>query len=258
MTTPLTDIPKGGRWVITVDGPAGAGKGAVCRAVAAQYNLAYLETGALYRALGLIALKTNIDAPQALAQQATTMPFAFRTTTPGQGPTVWRAFLGEKDVTDNLREEAVGQAASRIAALPPVRSALLAFQRRYGDGQNIILDGRDVGTIVWPDADLKIYLTASLEERAKRRALELQERGENASLQHIRTWMAERDKRDSERSHAPLKPAADAIQVDTTLMTLTQSIQVVASHIKDAHKNKTSQSFVNIRLETSREFSHNP
>ena len=135
-------------------------------------------------------------------------------------------------MTDNLREEAIGQIASKIAGLSPVRTALLAFQRSYGAGQNIILDGRDVGTVVWPDADLKIYLTASLQERAKRRAFELQTRGENANLPQIYARMAERDKRDAERAHAPLKPASDAIQVDTTFMNLAQSIKVIASHIE--------------------------
>lgn len=225
------EIPKGNRLVVAVDGPAGAGKGAVCRAVAAQFNLAYLETGVLYRALGLLALREKNSHPQKLTQWAVEMPFVFQAVGQDSASTLWRAFLGGEDVTDELREESVGQAASKVAAIPTVRSALLAFQRCYGGAQNIILDGRDVGTLVWPDADLKLYLTASLEERAKRRALELQERGEGVNLSEVCARMAERDKRDTERAHAPLRPARDAIQVDTTLMTLAHSIQVVAHHV---------------------------
>ncbi|MBF0215095.1 MAG: (d)CMP kinase, partial [Magnetococcales bacterium] len=167
-------IPKGARLVVAVDGPAGAGKGAVCRAAATRLNLAYLETGALYRAVGLIAWREGVSEAAQLAAIAARMPFAYRALEGGR----YGAFLGEEEVTLALRDEAVGQAASRAAAVPEVRQALLGFQRRYGAGADLILDGRDVGTVVWPDADLKIFLTASLEERARRRALELQARGE--------------------------------------------------------------------------------
>ena len=232
MNTTLPSIPKGNRRVIAIDGPAGAGKGAICRAVAAQFDLTYLETGALYRVLALLSLQSGIHDPQLLADMAITMPFVFRSSSADPSATVWYAFLNGKNITDQLRQELVGQTASQIAAIPAVRTALLSFQRHYGAGKNIILDGRDVGTMVWPDADLKIYLTASLEERAKRRALELQERGEDVNLPEIHASMAERDKRDTERTHAPLKPASDAILVDTTEMSLLQSIQVVASLVE--------------------------
>ncbi|MBF0461084.1 MAG: (d)CMP kinase [Magnetococcales bacterium] len=231
MTQP-NPIPKGNRLIVAVDGPAGAGKGAVCRAAATECHLAYLETGAIYRALGLLALQEQIEHPEALAQRAVTMPFSYRALGAGR----FRAFLGTEDVTDALRTEAIGQAASRIAALPAVRTALLAFQRRYGDGQHVILDGRDVGTVVWPDADLKIYLTASLEERAKRRVRELQELGKNASFPEIYAAMAERDQRDAGRADAPLKPATDAIQLDTTRLTLTQSVDYVVGLVKSSLK----------------------
>lgn len=225
-------IPKGNRLVFAVDGPAGAGKGAVCRAVASYCHLAYLETGALYRALGLLAIQEQLTDPHLLAERAARMPFAYR----ALGGAVFRAFLGKEDVTDALRSETVGQAASRVATIPSVRSALLAFQRLYGAGQHLILDGRDVGTVVWPDADLKIYLTASLEERANRRVRELQGVGKNASFPEIYAAMAERDQRDAGRADAPLKPAPDAIQLDTTQLTLTQSIDQVTQLIKNSLK----------------------
>ncbi len=230
--TPPDHIPKGNRLVIAVDGPAGAGKGAVCRAAATRCHLAYLETGAIYRALGLLAHNEQLETPQALAQRAANMPFSYR----AMGGGIFRAFLADEDVTDTLRTEAIGQAASRIAAIPTVRTALLAFQRHYEAGQNLILDGRDVGTVVWPDADLKIYLTASLEERANRRLRELHTAGKNASFSEVCAAMAERDQRDAGRTDAPLKPAIDAILLDTTQLTLTQSIDRVVEWIKNTLK----------------------
>ena len=235
-------VPKGDRLVITVDGPAGAGKGSVCRALADRLPLAYLETGALYRALGLLALREEGGFPSEsmLAHWAASMPFTFRVVAPhgaGEprsfegGGGKWHAFLADERVTDLLREENVGQAASRVAAMPSVRQALMAFQRRYGGGDDLILDGRDVGTVVWPDADVKIYLTASLAERAKRRALELQRSGANGSFPRVLAGMMARDERDRRRSHAPLVSAPDAIQVDTTGLTLVQAVQAVASHL---------------------------
>ncbi|MBF0627719.1 MAG: (d)CMP kinase [Magnetococcales bacterium] len=220
-------IPKGTRVVVAVDGPAGAGKGAVCRAAAVRFGLAYLETGALYRAVGLIAARAGQEDPESLARAAATMPFAYRALGEGR----YGAFLGEEEVTLALRAEAVGQMASRVAALPEVRAALLGFQRRYGHGQNLILDGRDVGSVVWPDADLKIFLTASLEERARRRAWELQARGEAVNLTELISRMAERDARDAGRAHAPMEAAPGALVVDTTELTLEASCQAVIDRI---------------------------
>ncbi|MEO5334616.1 MAG: (d)CMP kinase [Magnetococcus sp. YQC-5] len=216
-------VCKANRLVVAVDGPAGAGKGAVCRAAAARFGLTYLETGALYRAVGLFSIRQGIVTPEALAEVAAVMPFAFRNMGEGR----YGAFLGAEEVTLALRAEEVGQAASRIAALPGVRKALHGFQRRYGEGANLILDGRDVGSVIWPDADLKIFLTASLEERAKRRALELQARGEAVNLRELITRMLERDTSDASRTHAPMEPAAGSVVVDTTELTLAQSQETV-------------------------------
>jgi cytidylate kinase len=221
------------RFIIAVDGPAGAGKGSICRAVAGQFGLAYLDTGAVYRALAVQSLRvwppsdgthTPGWQPQEadvarLATMATTMPFVFRRLEQGD----YGAFLGPEEVTTRLREEQVGERASLLSALPEVRAALLAFQRQYGGTQDTIFDGRDIGTVVWPEAPLKIFLTASLEARARRRALELQQRGETANLAEIGHRMAERDRRDAERAHAPLAVAADAVVIDTTHLTLEQS-----------------------------------
>ncbi|MBF0358457.1 MAG: (d)CMP kinase [Magnetococcales bacterium] len=220
--------------MVAVDGPAGAGKGAVCRAVASRFAFSYLDTGSIYRAVALLSLQKNIESDQELGELAASMPFEFRQVE-GVG---FRGFLAGEDVSDALREEQVGRKASHVAAVPQVRAALLTFQRHYGGDKNIILDGRDTGTVVWPDADLKVFLTASLEERAKRRALELQGKGETVSFQKIRDMIARRDARDAGRTHAPLAAAADAQHVDTTRLTLDQSIDCVAKMVDKMVGNK--------------------
>jgi CMP/dCMP kinase len=224
MSSPQPEhIAKGSRLVVAIDGPAGAGKGAICRAVAAKFGFSYLDTGSIYRGVALLALQKSVSDDEELGKLAGSMPFEFRSIA-GEG---FRAFLAGEDVSVTLREERVGLKASQVAAVPQVRAALMTFQRRYGGEKNIILDGRDTGTVVWPDADLKVFLTASLEERAKRRALELQGKGETVSFQKIRDMMAERDARDESRTHAPLASAKDAHYVDTTLLTLDESIDSV-------------------------------
>lgn len=214
--------------VITVDGPAGAGKGAVCRWAAMQFGLLYLETGTLYRAVALVSLREGglVDEPERLARLGRTMDFVYSA---NDGRFV--ASLDGLDVTAMLRQEHVSMEASRVAALGPVRQALLDFQRHYGKGKNRILDGRDTGTVVYPEAQLKIFLTASVEERAKRRALELQGRGETVNLQRVLEEMKVRDARDVNRANAPLVPASDAVVVDSTRMSLEETQHRVAALI---------------------------
>ncbi|MBF0623366.1 MAG: (d)CMP kinase [Magnetococcales bacterium] len=217
------------RVTVAVDGPAGSGKGSVCRAAAERFGLAYLDTGSLYRAVGLLALRHGLEAPAALAAAASTMSFAFRPVAPGD----YRAFLEGEDVSRTLREEQVGMAASRVAAIPEVRAALLTFQRGYGGSNDAILDGRDVGTVILPDASLKIFLEASPQARAERRALELQGAGKAVSFHTIHARMSERDARDRGRNDAPLTPAADAILIDTTHMTLAESVRQVVRLVEN-------------------------
>nr|CRH07414.1 Cytidylate kinase (CK) (Cytidine monophosphate kinase) (CMP kinase) [Candidatus Magnetococcus massalia] len=209
---------------IAVDGPAGAGKGTVCRSIAQRFGLAYLDTGSIYRAVALHALQQELFDAEALGAWVADMDFRFELSDEGRVS----AHLEGHEVTQTLREERVGEAASRVAAMPEVREALLTFQRQYGAPHHVILDGRDVGTVVMPDAELKIFLTASLEARSERRTLELQEKGESVSLPEIRSRIAERDRRDQSRTHAPLSAAHDAITVDTTLLSQTESIETVA------------------------------
>ncbi len=216
------------RLVIAVDGPAGAGKGAICRWVASRFGLEYLETGALYRVVALLSLEGGglSGAPELLARKARNMPFACRLVDDR-----FESLLAGRDVSWDLRREEVAMEASKVAALGPVRDALKEFQRHYGGEKNIILDGRDIGTVVWPEAQRKIFLTASVEERAKRRALELQERGETVSLPRVLEEMKLRDARDMGRAHAPLVPADDAVVVDTTHLSLDESRHLVAALI---------------------------
>lgn len=221
--TALNGGPGALSLVVAVDGPAGAGKGTICRAVASHFGWRYLDTGSLYRAVGLIARREGVEEPEALAQRAAAMPFAFRPVGRGE----YRAYLGEEDVSLALRDEAVGEAASRVAAMPRVRQALLAFQRAYGREGGVILDGRDVGSVVFPDAPMKIFVTATLDERARRRALELQQRGETVNFREVRAKMAERDARDAGRAHAPLTAAPDAVVLDTTGLTPPECVQRV-------------------------------
>ncbi|MBF0369566.1 MAG: (d)CMP kinase [Magnetococcales bacterium] len=229
--------PVTSRLVVAVDGPAGAGKGMVCREVSVRLGFRYLDTGSIYRAVGLISLQEGLEAPDELARIARGMDFQFRSV---EGID-FRAFLNGRDVSAHLREEKVGQAASRVAALPEVREALLGFQRGYGGVENVLLDGRDVGTVVWPDAPLKIFLTASLEERARRRALELQGRGETVNFHDIQSRMQERDARDAQRAHAPLASATDSVLVDTTRLSREESVmrvlRLVEGLIRDSAHN---------------------
>ncbi|MEO5368215.1 MAG: (d)CMP kinase [Magnetococcus sp. WYHC-3] len=221
----ITDIyPKGQRRVIVLDGPAGSGKGTVAKAIAERFDLAYLDTGALYRAVGLLALRRGLESAAELEQATLQMQFSFQRVAPGR----FEARLGDEAVTAALRDELTGEMASRVAAFPEVRAALLGFQRRSGAPRSVVMDGRDLGTTVWPDADLKIFITADPEERARRRALELQDKKKTVSFQEVREQMLLRDQRDSQRKASPLRPAPDAVVVDNTRMSVQQSIDHVA------------------------------
>ena len=217
--------------IITVDGPSGAGKGTLCQLLAKATGYALLDSGALYRLTALAAIKAEVALTdvQALAESAAGLDIAFNATE--QGVTV---LLAGEDVTRAIREEAVGMAASQVAALQPVRDALLMRQRAFADGSGLVADGRDMGTVVFPSAAVKFFLTASAEERAKRRVLQLESAGQKADEQQILTDIEARDKRDRERVSSPLVPAADAILLDSTKMTIDQVFEYAMATIKKA------------------------
>lgn len=215
--------------VVTVDGPSGAGKGTVCRILAEKFQYPLLDSGAIYRIAALAACNKNIDLSDepALAKLASTLDIVFQI---DENSTV--VLLNGTDVSKTIREETTGMAASKIAALPAVRKALLDRQRAFAESGHLVADGRDMGTVVFPNAELKIFLTASAEERARRRVLQLQEAGQtHIDETKILADIKERDERDTNRKTAPLAPAEDAVMIDSTNLSIDEVVAVVEQHL---------------------------
>ena len=213
-----------------IDGPAGAGKSSIARAAAKELGFIYIDTGAMYRAIALKALDEGAD----LSDSEKVASLAERTKiTLAQGANGQRVFSDGVDVTERIRTPEVSMAASKVSAIERVRSALVAQQREIAKGENVIMDGRDIGTVVLPDADVKIFLTASSEERAKRRLRELSEKGIQADFDEIKRAIEERDENDMTRAASPLRKADDAVTLDTSHMTLEESIKAAVEYIKN-------------------------
>ncbi len=210
--------------VLTIDGPSGAGKGAVSATVARALGWNVLDSGAVYRAVALAALERGVDSSDetGLVALARRLPLAFRAG--GDGIDV---LLDGREIGNALRTEAVSVMASRVASLGPVRDALLALQRDCRKSPGLVADGRDMGTVVFPDAALKVFLEAGVEERAKRRHKQLKEKGESVTLSRLLRDMQARDRRDRERTVAPTVPAPDAVVVDSTHLSLEQVVERV-------------------------------
>jgi len=215
--------------IVTIDGPSSSGKGTVGRLLAKTLGWHFLDSGALYRALALTMTKENIavEDQDKLASLIQQLNLTFEFSTQSQGSCI-KVYLNNEDVTHELTTEACGNRASQIAIFPQIREALLQKQRDFHQPPGLVADGRDMGTVVFPSADLKIFLSASVQERARRRYSQLKGQGINVSLDTIETELKARDERDSKRQFAPLKSAEDAILVDTTHL----SIAAVVDHIK--------------------------
>jgi cytidylate kinase len=211
--------------VITLDGPSGTGKGTICQLVAKHLQWNMLDSGAIYRVLAYAARKKGIETKkiEKLAQLARSLDLRFDFSVDNQT----KVLLDNIDIYQQIRSEQCGQDASQIAIIPEVRSALLERQRGFAQYPGLVTDGRDMGTIVFPHAVLKIFLYANEEERANRRFLQLKEQGINVRLAQVVEELAKRDTRDTSRTHAPLKPAKDAIQIDTTGLTIVQVLTIV-------------------------------
>lgn len=201
--------------VLTIDGPSGSGKGTISRHVAHALGWHYLDSGAIYRAVGLAAAWEQIDLSDAVAVAACAARADIRFET-GDGSGEPRVVVNGKDATHQLRMETAGAAASAIAALPPVRAALLDLQRGFRRPPGLVADGRDMGTVIFPDAEIKVFLTASADERAQRRYKQLKDKGVSVTLDGLLGEILARDARDANRAVAPLRPAEDAVHIDTT------------------------------------------
>lgn len=209
--------------IVAIDGPAGAGKSTVSRLLAQRVGYRYINTGALYRAIGLLALEQGID-PNDGERLAAVCEAADIILSDD------RILLGDRDITDDIGQPEVSQWASKVSAQPRVRAALLGLQRRLGAAGAAVLEGRDIGTVVFPRAGLKIFLDASVEERGRRRHAELSAKGHaGTSLAQTIRDVEERDRRDSERAHAPLRPADDAIRLDTTRLSRAEVVERLAA-----------------------------
>lgn len=226
----MKDVP-----VITIDGPSGSGKGTVSRAAAKSLGWALLDSGALYRLVALAGRAAGIDLADGPRLSALTRGLDIRFDSTPAGEEIVR--LDGRDVTRDIRTEAAGNDASKVAALPAVRAALLDRQRRFAVAPGLVADGRDMGTVVFPDARVKIFLTASADERAARRYKQLKEKGVAATLAALSKEIAERDQRDINRSASPLVASEDAVLLDTTGMSVDAVVNRVLEIVRAGLSN---------------------
>ncbi len=215
---------------VALDGPGGAGKSTVARAIAKKYGFTYVDTGAIYRTVGLFVRRADADphSPEAVEPLLPGINIEIEYGEDGQ-----RMLLNGEDVTGLIRSPEISMYASAVSALPAVRAFLLDMQRSLAARKDVVMDGRDIGTVVLPDAQVKIFLTASIDERARRRYDELKAKGEAQSLEEVRADMLRRDKNDTERAVAPLKQAQDAVLVDTTQLGFDEAVEAVSKIIRE-------------------------
>ena len=216
---------------VAIDGPAGAGKSTLAQQAAKELGFLYVDTGAIYRTVALAVLRAGIDPADEESVSALLGKLDIRMAYGPDG--VQLMYLSEKDVSEAIREHQVSGLTSRISAIPAVRAFLLDYQRSLAQEHDVVMDGRDIGTVVLPDADVKIFLTAAPEARAKRRLLELEQRGQKAEFETVLHDILQRDEQDRSRPVAPLKQAPDAVLLDTTDLNLSQSLSALLTLIEE-------------------------
>ncbi len=219
---------------VAIDGPAGAGKSSIAKEAAKRLGFTYIDTGAMYRAVGLAASRQGLDLDDGEAVGGIVNGIGLQIK---YIDGVQHVFLGDEDVSQAIRMPEISMAASRVSAHAPVRSALVELQRSMARTQSVIMDGRDICMYVLPGADVKIYLTASVDARAARRLNELKEKGDTSTFEEVRADMERRDYADMHRENSPLRQAPDARLIDTSDMTLEQSVEAVISYIKERTGN---------------------
>lgn len=214
---------------VAIDGPSGAGKSSLAKRLAAELGFIYVDTGAMYRSIGLYGLRKGIDLNDTQQVSDSLAEISIRLAFENGSQHI---YLNDEDVSQEIRKEQAGMAASAVASQPNVRSFLLDLQRDMAKKYNILMDGRDIGTVILPDATLKIFLTASVQARAERRYKELVEKGEKADFEQVKADIEQRDWQDIHRETAPLKKADDAVEVDTSEMTLEESFNALLDLIQ--------------------------
>ncbi len=219
---------------VAIDGPSGAGKSTISKIIAQKLGFIYVDTGAIYRTVGLYMKRIGADLTDEAKVEVCLKDIGIEINHTSQSQ---QMLLNGEDVTAEIRMHDISQWASAVSAIPAVRAFLLEMQRAFAKKHSVIMDGRDIGTVVLPDAEIKIFLTASSEDRAKRRHLELDEKGQKVEFETVLRDIISRDDRDSSRAVAPLKPADDAIVIDTTGNTLEESVAVITAVVKERMGN---------------------
>jgi cytidylate kinase len=220
--------------IVAIDGPAGAGKSTVARLLAQRLGYTYIDSGAMYRAVALMAHRRGVpyDDPEALARLASGLEIRFLP----DGSDRPHLLVDGEDVSKAIRTPEMSRGSSLVSTAPGVRAALVAHQRRMAEGGGVVMEGRDIGTVVFPHAEAKIYLSASDEERARRRADELAARGEAIEYDHVLQEVRERDRRDIERQHSPLRPAPDAVEFLTDRLTIEQVVDRLEAIVRERER----------------------
>jgi CMP/dCMP kinase len=215
--------------VVAIDGPAGAGKSTIGRRLARELRFHYVDTGAMYRVVGVLAAERGLDFAdaEALAQLCDATEIRFEERQDGV-----HTLANGRDLSLAIRSAEAGQQASKVSAVPAVRERLVAQQRAMGARGGVVMEGRDIGTVVFPNAPVKVFLTASVDERARRRCRDLEQRGDRADIADVTREIAERDQRDQGRAHSPLRPAADALQIDTTDHSIDEVVALLRARVE--------------------------